>query len=161
MSRTHYQAAPAPLDEMPTLTDDGDEKGRYDFLMFLFLFISTPYLQFKGMYLLNISVNFEPTYSSIYSNLGPQLTVYRFLLLFFRLITLFFIRFFYSSASASAPTTRAPSVPVDSTGGAGPAAGFGSSNRPTHPISGSGDPITGVVVFIIRIFSIRRQRAPT
>ena len=95
MSRTHYQAAPAPLDEMPTLTDDGDEKGRYDFLMFLFLFISTPYLQYKGMYLLNISVyNFEPTYSSIYSNLAPQLTVYRFLLLFFRLSTLFFIRLF-------------------------------------------------------------------
>ena len=105
MSRTHYQAAPAPLDEMPTLTDDGDEKGRYDFLMCLFLFISTPYLQFKGMYLLNISVNFEPTYSSIYSNLAPQLTVYRFLLLFFRLITLFFIRFFYSSSSASAPSS--------------------------------------------------------
>ena len=38
MSRTHYQAAPAPLDEMPTLTDDGDEKSRYDFPMFFVFF---------------------------------------------------------------------------------------------------------------------------
>ena len=69
MSRTHYQAAPAPLDEMPTLTDDGDEKSRYDLPMFLFFFISTPHLQYQGMYVLNISVyNFEPTYAPIYSN---------------------------------------------------------------------------------------------
>ena len=56
MHRAHYQAASAPLDEMPTLTDDGDEKSRYDFPMFFVFFISTPYLQYQTMYLLNISV---------------------------------------------------------------------------------------------------------
>ena len=69
MRRAHYQAASAPLDEMPTLTDDGDEKSRYDFPMFFVFFISTPYLQYQSMYLLNISVyNFQPTYAPIYNN---------------------------------------------------------------------------------------------